>query len=54
MNQKDMARIERDGKVWWVVVPQERGNPLKFLCETEGEAAKFMKVFERTGRAKSR
>ena len=39
------ARIEQEGKVWFVVVAQVTGNPLKFQCESERDAKHFMKIF---------
>ena len=37
-----------DSRLWWVVVPQATGAPLRFECETEQVAQRFALVFERT------
>jgi hypothetical protein len=45
------TRIEKVGRVWFVVVAQKTGVPLKFLCETEGDAKKFLSVFQSSASA---
>lgn len=48
------AQIEQVGQVFYVVVQQRVGAPLKFLCESERDAKHFMAVFERASSVKDR
>lgn len=48
------ARIEKIGELFYVVVDQRVGAPLKFVCETERDAKHFMAVFERAIAVKDR
>ncbi len=50
MSAKSGAAIEKGDGVWFVVVPQRVGGPLKFLCETLRDAENFLRVFTRGDR----
>ena len=45
METKNTAEILKVGREWFVVVPQRVGAPLKFLCETQRDAERFLNVF---------
>jgi len=50
MDGKSGAVIEKVDGVWFVVVPQRVGAPLKFLCESLRDAERFLWVFTKKER----
>ena len=50
METKAAPAIEKVGREWFVVVPQNTGKPLKFLCESLRDAERFLGVFSRPSR----
>ena len=50
METKTAAEIQKVGQEWFVVVPQNKGTPLKFLCESLRDAERFLCVFSKTKR----
>jgi len=44
------AEIQRVGNEWHVVVPQAKGRPLKFTCDSLRAAERFLGVFNRPSR----